>query len=86
MDTVRFGRVVKNPEGGWSYLPFEVSPTEVLSVIPFPLPPGQTDINHVIRQPEWKNWPFGGCVILLKNGMWIHLNESLDSVESSILD
>jgi hypothetical protein len=86
MEKVRFRRVVQVSENKWDYLPFEVFREEVLSVIPYPLPVGETDLNRVLAKPQWKNWPVGGCVILLKNSTWVHVDESLESVESVLLD
>lgn len=84
MSMLNLTRVVQVSEET-HYMNVQVLHIEILSVIPYPLPPGKETINEVWSNPETRNWPIGGCLILLKNGTWFHVDESLDTVESSLL-
>ena len=82
MSKFKFHRAVEVTKGSWEYPPFEVFREEILSVIPYPLPAGETEINEALAKPQYKDWPFGGCVILFKNNTWVHVDESLEDVET----
>lgn len=82
MEELAFGIVTPNPSGGWDYPERVFARDEILTCIPYPLPPGYSTWNAL--PANLLDWPIGGCVILLRDGSWVHVNESLHTVEKML--
>jgi len=78
--SITFAVVTPDPTGGYTYPQRTFQRDDILTCIPYPLPLGFT----TWRDPRWRDWPIGGCIILLRNGEWCHLNEALDNVENAL--
>ena len=81
MEEFTFSIVTPGPGGGWTYPERVFARDEILACIPYPLPPGVSSWNML---PAGVDWPIGGCVILLRDATWVHVNESLYVVEKML--
>lgn len=82
MEELTFSIVTPGPGGGWTYPERVFTRDEILTCIPYPLPPGVSSWNML--PPTLLDWPIGGCVILLREGSWVHVNESLATAEKML--